>query len=183
MRRPVLLLGGLVLALVAAGVASMSLPPQAPRARDNAELRRLYDEDQADPVPAGARAADPAAVRTRERGRRVRAILERDRLATAADYYHAAAVLEHGSAPSDCLLAHELSMVALALGDDRARRLAAATLDRYLVEIGRAQRWGTQYREPPDEPAGTRHSVEPGVTDTMRQVMDVPALEDSRVKK
>ena len=178
MRRPVLLLGGLVLAIVAAGVASMSVPPGPRFAADNAELRGVYEDDQADRARAGGRASGPAAVSMRERERRVKAIIERGRLTTGADYYHAAVVLQHGGEPSDLILAHELAMVALALGDERARWLAAATLDRYLVERGQAQRWGTQYREAPGAPAETLYSVEPGVTDTMRQVMDVPSLEE-----
>jgi len=182
MRRPVLLLGGLLLAIVAAGVASKSLPPGLPLAVDNAELRQLYEEDEADRARADSLAIEPtsASPDDGERQRRVKAIIERNRLATAADYYHAAVVLQHGGTPSDVMLAHELSMVALALGDERARRLAVATLDRYLLESGLAQRWGTQYRRTPGEPAETRYAVEPGVTDTMREVMDVPSLDPER---
>jgi len=177
LRRPVLLLGGLVLAVVAAGVASMSLPPPSLGISNEAELERLYMADRADRAPAGGRATYPTPGPARERVRRVREILERDRLTTGADYYHAAAILQHAGQPSDLLLAHELSMVALALGDQRARWLAVATLDRYLMESGRAQRWGTQQLATPDDPAAAPHPIEPGVTDTMREVMDVPILE------
>jgi len=179
MKRPVLLLGGLVLAIVASGVATMSLPPGPPRSAVNDELRRLYEEDQADRARADGGAIGPEAVtaRDRERERRVKAILARERLTTGADYYHAAVILQHAGEPPDSMLAHELAMVSLALGDQRARWLAAATLDRYLMKSGRAQRWGTQYRDTPGEPAETPYSVEPGVTDTMREVMDVPSLE------
>jgi len=103
-----------------------------------------------------------------------------DRLQTGADCYHAAMILQHGDIAEDYLLAHELCVVAIVKGEDRARWLAAASEDRFLMNIGRPQRFGTQYRS--EGVGGTVRlcEVEPGVTDELRSAMDVPSLKEAK---
>jgi hypothetical protein len=80
----------------------------------------------------------------------------------------------------DFLLAHEFCVVALAKGEKEARWLAAATEDRFLMNLGRPQRFGTQYRSAdPDDPVRL-HKVGPGVTDGLRKEMGVPSLAEAR---
>src|SRR5207247_9723638 len=74
---------------------------------------------------------------------------------TASDCFHAALILQHSSEADDYLLAHEMSVAAVAQGQKDARWLAAASEDRFLMKIGRMQRFGTQY-EPADEPGRYR---------------------------
>src|SRR5262245_4013054 len=106
-------------------------PPGKPAARDNEELARLFREDQDD---RKATAIDWSAVEPRDRKReaRVKELYNDNRLQTGADHYHAAMVLQHGRAPEDYLLAHELCVVAVSKGEERARWLAAASQDRFL---------------------------------------------------
>lgn len=52
---------------------------------------------------------------------------------TSADYYHAAMILQHGTVCEDYLLAHELCVVAISKGEERAKWLCAASEDRFLM--------------------------------------------------
>lgn len=62
------------------------------------------------------------------------------------EYYYAAFLFQHGQKAEDYLFAHILATEAIALGYSRARWISAATLDRYLQEIGQRQVFGTQYQ-------------------------------------
>src|SRR5688500_5358416 len=114
----------------------------------NAELTRMFTEDQDDRKPEPGRGINWVAVEKRDEARlaRVRELYQRDQLRAGADYYHAAMILQHGGQPSDYLLAHELCVVAIAKGEQRAKWLAAASEDRFLGSVGRPQRFGTQYK-------------------------------------
>jgi hypothetical protein len=149
----------------------------AAKEKDSEELSRLYEEDQADRKPKGGKPIDWAAVGPRDKARLARAKeLYRDgKLQTGADYYHAAMVLQHASEPADHLLAHELCVVAIGKGDKRARWLAAASEDRFLMGIGRPQRFGTQFQAKDGGPFRL-HKVEDGVTDGLRKELGVPTL-------
>ena len=58
---------------------------------------------------------------------------QRRPLQTGADCYHAAMILQHGGEPEDYLLDHELCVVAIGRGEERAKRLAATSEDRFLM--------------------------------------------------
>ena len=99
------------------------------------------------------------------------------RLQTGADYYHAAMLLQHGDVPEDYLLAHEFCVVALSRGknDGDTRWLAAASEDRFLMNIGRPQRFATQYQSISHSPMKL-YTVDAGVTDELRRALNVPPL-------
>ena len=149
---------------------------------DNVELARLYEEDQGDRAPSGGQPIDWRVVgpRDRQRESRVKALYKSATIRTGKDYYRSAMVLQHASEPEDYLLAHEFCMVALAKGEKSARWLAAATEDRYLMNLKLPQRFGTQYRsDGPNQPMRL-HEVAPGVTDALRQELNVPTLTEAR---
>src|SRR5262249_40994826 len=101
---------------------------------------------------------------------------------TGQDYYHAAMVLQHAAAPDDYLLAHEFCVAALALGERRARWLAAASEDRFLMNLGRPQRFATQFRGGP----GGRVTLYDGardVTDEWRRARGVPPLAEAKKRE
>src|SRR5688572_29825013 len=129
---------------------SSQQPPPTQSLKDNDELARLFREDQADRTPPEGKAIDWAVVGPRDKARlaRVKELYAQNRLQTGADYYHAAMLLQHGDAPEDYLLAHEFCVVAISRGknDSGTRWLAAASEDRFLMNIGRPQRFATQYR-------------------------------------
>lgn len=152
--------------------------PASPSEDAGAELARLFEEDQSDRKRAEGKEIDWPAVTARDEARlaRVKELLAAGRFSTAADYYHGAMVLQHGAEPEDYLLAHELCVVAIGKGEERAKWLAAASQDRYLMKIGRPQRFGTQYRPEGPDSVWRLYEVDPSVSDEMRKAFNVPPL-------
>jgi len=145
----------------------------------NAELLRIYEEDQAD--RQGEIDWSRVAPRDEARHGRVLELLAAGDVKAADDYFHAAMVLQHGSEPDDYRRAHELALKAVELDPDQrtAKWLAAAARDRYLQSVGEPQIYGTQFRlvdgtwtlDPIDEDA---------VTDEERARWGVPPLAEAR---
>src|SRR5262245_1924391 len=165
---------GVVRPAVARGTSKSGAAP------DNAELKRLHDEDQADRAPD---TIDWSVVGPRDRARqgRVKEMLAGNALHTANDYYHAALILQHGDVPEDFLLAHELCVVAILKGrnDRETAWLAASAEDRYLMNIDRPQRFGTQFRSENNGPVRL-YKVDESVTDELRRLMGVHSLAEAR---
>ncbi|HYP25950.1 MAG TPA: hypothetical protein VE262_04455 [Blastocatellia bacterium] len=148
--------------------------PAAQPVKDNEELKRLCDEDQADRTPPGGKPIDWAKVGPRDKARlkRVKEIYRQNLLRTANDYDCAATVLQHGDGPEDFLLAHEFWIVAISKGknDKDTLSLAAASEDRFLMKIGRPQRFGTQLHSEGEGPI-VLYPVDEGVSDELRRLM------------
>jgi len=111
----------------------------------NPELYGMYQDDQSDRQGD----IDWSVVTPRDEARRARAreLIDTDQLHVADDFVHAAFIFQHGSTPEDFKTAHELAMKAVELRPDYmgARWIAAASKDRYLLNIGKRQIYGTQY--------------------------------------
>lgn len=106
-------------------------------------LSAIFAEDQKDRKIMESDQAydwDSISIRDEEREKSVRELIETGKLKTGEDYYHAAMILQHGVEPEDHLLAHDLCIVAIGKGEEKAKWLAAASLDRFLIGIGREQR-------------------------------------------
>ena len=151
--------------------------------QDNAELKRLHDEDQADRTPPQGKEIDWTIVGPRDQARltRVKELLAQNLLQTGNDYYCAALVLQHGAEPEDFLLSHELCVIAMAKGknDKDTRWLAASSEDRFLMNLGRPQRFATQFRSEGNGPIQL-YKVGPGVTDEMRRIMGLHSLAEAK---
>ena len=159
------------------------LRPPHQTVHDSQELKRLFEDDQAE------RAREPidwSVVGPRDRARlnRVKDLFARSALHTANDYYHAAMVLQHGEAPEDFLLAHEFCVVAIIKGRNGrdTRSLAAAAEDRFLMNIGRPQRFATQFRSDGGGPMKL-YAVDTSVTDALRRQMDTPSLAEAKAQE
>ena len=168
------------LACTAADADRSSPPPLA-----NAELEQIYRADQADRDPADKKPIDWSIVGPRDlqRHNRVMEMYSAGDLKTGKDYFHAGMILQHGHAPEDFLLCHELCVTAVFCrreerGDwlAQARWLAAASEDRFLQSIGRKQRFGTQYRTLDPDPTWHLGDIEEGVTDEVRKAWNTPSL-------
>ena len=151
-------------------------------AQDNARLARLFTDDQAArnveaPIDWTLTAAEDTT-----RRQEVRRMLDADEVRSAADFYHAAFIFQHGDQPDDYLLAHALAVTAIELGHERASWIAAATLDRYLQSIGREQIYGTQFQfsADPAEPPSQGDFNTGLVTDAMRAAARVPPLAEQQ---
>jgi hypothetical protein len=151
---------------------------------DNEELKRLYTEDQADRMPKDGKSIDWKLVgpRDEQRLKRVHEIYKANGMSTGPDYYHVAMVLQHSHIPEDFLLAHELCVVAIGKGHAPAKWLAAASEDRFLMNINRPQRFGTQFRADQNKNGGAfyLYKVDEGVTDELRRAFNTPTLQKAR---
>jgi hypothetical protein len=145
-------------------------------ATDNPRMTAIFDADQADRGDLAS--IDWSVVGPRDEARRTRtkALLDSGKLQTGTDFYHAAFVFQHGYKPADFLLAHTLAVIAAARGRSDATWIAAATLDRYLMNIGQKQIYGTQFITP----NGGTTTQEPYdrslVSDALRQALGVPPM-------
>lgn len=141
-----------------------------------AELKTLFDADQAD--RANPSAIDWAVVgkRDRERFDRTKQLVAGGRLHTAEDFYRAAFIFQHGHEPDSYLMAHSLAMIAMACGKQQASWLAAATLDRYLINTGQPQIYGTQYMSSKNGKLTQEPFNSAIISDSMREQLGVPTL-------
>lgn len=166
-------LAALIALLLAAPLAAQEAGQPAAQP-SNAEMKAIFDADQAD-RQGGGTAIDWSAVTPRDEARqaRTRALLDAGALRSGDDFWHAAYVFQHGAEPNDYLLAHTLAMIANARGRSDAIWIAAATLDRYLQKSGRPQIYGTQFNT--REMATTQEPYDRTlVSDALRQALDVP---------
>jgi hypothetical protein len=163
--------------------------PAQPMPAANAEVERLYSEDQSD------RQRDPidwsvVGKRDSQRRERVLALYRAGELKTGEDFFHAAMVLQHGNRPEDFLLCHELCVTAIfAHGDEKggwvrgAKWLAAASEDRFLGSIDRKQRFGTQYKTHDPDPTWRLDPVDDDITDAIREAWGVPSLAEAKKRE
>jgi len=151
----------------------------------NAELARLYQEDQADRA-GDLETSDWRAVEKRdaERRKRVQEIAEQGGAKEAADYIHAAMVFQHGATPEDYDRANRWAAKAVELDSDYpgARWLAAASKDRYLMNLGKPQLYGTQFQRVKGTGPWILWDVDPAVTDEERAKWDVPPLARAKAR-
>ena len=109
-------------------------------------------------------------------------IYSQNQLRTGNDYFNAALVLQHSNTPEDYLLAHELCVVAISKRRGM-ESLAAASEDRFLMSIGRPQRFGTQYKSDGPSQPYKLYKIESGVTDELRRIMMVPSLAEAKARE
>lgn len=149
--------------------------------RDNVELARIYDADQADrEVEPEEMDWDAVSARDEQRMTRVTEILAAGEARTSTDYLHAAMIFQHGSTPAHIQRAHELAIEAVRLDDtnETAKWLAAAAKDRYLMQTGKPQLYGTQFQMV--KGTWVLYEVDPTVTDEERAKWKVPPLADAQ---
>ena len=175
-------IGGLIKLVAASAVlvtsqmaAQNPAPATRPVAPNNPELEQIYKEDQAERA-SGVKPGPDAAQRDRERLRRTAALIEAGKAQTADDYFHAAQVYNHGTTAEDYLRSHELAVLAAAKGNRMALFLSAASLDRFLREIGRPQVFGTQYNR--RDNLATIEPFDRSMSDNLRVEFGVPRLKE-----
>ncbi|MEO5840684.1 MAG: hypothetical protein ABIQ73_21280 [Acidimicrobiales bacterium] len=137
---------------------------------DSDELSAMFEADQ-----SSRRAQQMSVDDDRTRLHRVLEMLDRGELRTPRDYQHAAMVLQHGQAREHFHLAFELARRAAEAGHDGARYLAAAALDRWLMNAKLPQKFGTQFQR---TALGRWElwAVDPTTTDEERDAWSVPRL-------
>jgi hypothetical protein len=141
--------------------------------QSNAELARLFQDDQADRSQQFTMTdTEKAQVFRRDapRLKRVRELAASGALRTSEDFVRAAFLFQHGTEANDFLLAHVLGMIATKM-DGSGAWISAASLDRYLLMTGRPQVFGLTLSDavPFDRTV---------LTDAMRVAFCAPGLAD-----
>ncbi|PTL76594.1 hypothetical protein [Vitiosangium sp. GDMCC 1.1324] len=157
-----------------------SLPTPAWEVGAHPELKRLVEEDQSDrrPPPKTPEAWKAVSARDTQRRQRVDALIAAGEARVAADFFAAALVYQHGKAPEDHARARELAAEAARRGHPGGMWLAAAAWDRWLMNAGLPQRFGTQYKTPPEGGPPQLYTVDPSVPDSERQRWGFPPLSE-----
>ncbi|AGC44058.1 hypothetical protein MYSTI_02742 [Myxococcus stipitatus DSM 14675] len=150
----------------------------------NEELLGIYEADQGDRMGPDVTKLDWKVVSARDEARRARVkqILDGGGAKVALDYFHAAMVFQHGKEVADFQRSHSLAVKASELDPalKQARWLAAASKDRELMNLGKPQLYGTQFRVV--EGKWELYTVDPSITDEERAKWNVPPLGDARKK-
>mgnify|MGYP005620298657 CR=1 FL=1 len=150
----------------------------------NQEVRDLFRQDQADRHPPKGEEIDWDVVTPRDEARRKRVheMIAAGELHAADDFYHAAMVLQHSRELDDFMTVHELCRKAAEMDPEHAgaRWLAAAALDRWLVNQDKPQKYGTQYRREDDR--WILLPVDPETTDEERAEWNVPPLAEAQAR-
>jgi hypothetical protein len=147
----------------------------------NSELQALYEQDQADRSrfeQLDHEQLQQVLLRDRARRQRVEELVRSEMLQTPEDYFHAAMVFQHGEKLDDFWQAHELAKRGAELGHPNCRWLAAAAYDRWLMNQGKPQKYGTQYSSGGDEPYRLG-DYDPTTTDEERAAWNVPPLAEA----
>lgn len=141
----------------------------------NQQLKQIYENDITD--RNNAIPDDLLNENDRERILLVQQILDETPNLQAQDYHHAAFIFQHGETLDHYKEAHKLAMKAVELGDETARWLAAASLDRSLLMDGKPQKYGTQFIKLSEESDWELAlPIDPSVTDEERAIWNVPPL-------
>jgi hypothetical protein len=152
-----------------------------PKFNNSNNVHQLFLDDQKDRGEGAPQLPwDKIAAHDGERRSQVKKLLESGSLKTAEDFHDAAFIYQHGQTPDDYLLAHILGTVAVAKGDTTSLWISAASFDRYLQAINRAQVFGTQYRSTDNSPTTQDPYEKNLIPDQLRAVYCVPSVEQQQ---
>lgn len=149
----------------------------------SAEMKAIFTEDQRVRTIPNVD-WDMVSKTDAQRRDQTRKLLAAGALHTGTDYEEAAFVFQHGDKAEDYLLAHTLAMVAVSKGDSTAIWIVAATLDRYLKQIGQKQVFGTQFFTDPKNHWTQEPYDRDLVSDALRRQLAVPTkdLQNEQLK-
>lgn len=154
------------------------MPPET----DNLRLEELFAADQKDRERVYDSQEGVRDLKHRDAMRRtlVGEMIGQGGVNTPNDLYHAAVIYLHGAHPKDFLAAHRLSSVGAINGHRLCRWLMAASLDRFLMSVGLAQVYGTQFEHDADE---NKYQLrlpidDAGLLEFEKKFFNVPAVVD-----
>jgi hypothetical protein len=147
----------------------------------NEELQALYKQDQADRQAfeqLDRKQRQQVLKRDRERRQRVEILLKGELIQAPEDFFHAAMIFQHGERLEHFRQAHELARRGAELSHPNCRWLSAAAYDRWLMNQGKPQKYGTQYTSRDNIPYRL-WDVDPTTTDEERTAWNVPPLAEA----
>lgn len=112
--------------------------------KDNAELQKMYNEDQASRF---AKNIDWSILskQDKEREKRVFEMIKSEEIITSKDYYNSAMIFQHGNDTIASSMAVKHMKKAIELDSSINKWLLAAAIDRDLMRRNKPQIYGTQY--------------------------------------
>ena len=145
-------------------------------------LKKLFDEDREERLNIDwndLKAKKVMLQHDSERGKKVLDLIDNGLLqeANGEVYYQLSLIFQHGETPEDYWQAYEFAQKAFEAGIVGAGRMVANTLDRYLVHVGKPQKYGTQSRWNEEKQEYIQYPVEPETTDEERFNLGLPPLE------
>lgn len=144
-------------------------------------LANLYKEDLKDRKSRNLDKASKEELawlnrRDKQRKDKVIALNKDKKIKTASDFHCAALILQHGNDLKDFKIANKFAEKAIKLGDESARWLYAATLDRWLLSTGKPQKFGTQFQQDKKGEWQLIEPVDPATTDDERAKYGTPPI-------
>jgi hypothetical protein len=152
------------------------------REEDNAELKRMVEEDQADRQGwEKFTKADTQRMTARDTVRLagVKELLRVGKVVTSNDFDNASLLFQHGVTTDDYLIAHELGIV-LAFFGQRITSIPALSEDRFLQSIRRRQRFGSQCTKDGKRITPVSEGKNTDVTDALRTDYLLPSLAEAK---
>ncbi|MEJ6980526.1 hypothetical protein WG906_08705 [Pedobacter sp. P351] len=111
---------------------------------DNAELKRMYEEDQSSRNVSGID-WNQLSKDDKQRQQRLQELIAADQLITGKDFYRSAMLFQHGEDSIAYGMAIKHMRKAILLDSTISKWLLAAAIDRELMSRAQAQIYGTQY--------------------------------------
>lgn len=160
-------------------VPRIDIPAGSKSLDEEAAASKLFKQDQRDRKnPNFETDWNTIAKRDLIHRKLVIAKLKRSEIRSAKEFYVAAMIFQHGTCPEQYLFANVLARTAMDRGSVPAKWLYAATLDRYLLSIGKTQKYGTQYRVVNGK--SVLLPFDQGTTDAERAKYNVPPSTDAQ---
>lgn len=150
---------------------------------DNAELKIMYNEDQAARMVANI---DWAVLMKKDSARQARVyeMIEEGKIITARDYYNSAMIFQHGNDSIASGMAVSQMRKAIELDSAINKWLLAAAIDRDLMRRNKPQIYGTQYIKQSMDAKWERYKIDTTqVTDQQRKYYGVETLAEQLEKE
>lgn len=151
--------------------------------KDNAELQKMYDEDQGSRMAANINWA-VLSKQDSAREHRVYELIKEGKVITGKDHYNSAMIFQHGRDTLASSMAVRQMRKAIELDSTINKWLLAAAIDRDLMRRGKPQIYGTQYTMMNGETRWSRYMIDSTqVSDAERKYYHVETLAEQRIKE
>jgi tetratricopeptide (TPR) repeat protein len=150
---------------------------------DNAELQKMYNEDQSSRM---VKNIDWTVLNKndKEREQRVYELIKSGEIVTGKDYYNSAMIFQHGNDTLASSMAVKQMRKAIELDTTISKWLLAAAIDRDLMRRQKPQIYGTQYVKNNGESKWKRYNIDTTqVTDIERKYYNVETLAEQLEKE
>lgn len=165
------------------GLMQLYLSSTFAQPKNNAELQKMYDEDQNSRSISNI---DWSILSKQDKLREIRVfeLIKEGKIITGKDYYNSAMIFQHGSDTVASGMAVKQMRMAIELDSTVNRWLLAAAIDRDLMRRGKPQIYGTQYVKMGQNAKFERYNIDTTqVTDAERKYYKVETLAEQKIKE